>query len=428
MLDGPNRIRSSSSPIQTGLIQHPAQLARPFFPLAMFVSLICLALLLLTAACHDDTDPQRVRPRQLRDVPARALAFSFQADVEPPAGLTGEEAKTVAAIQQDFDTRRKDDALLRTVVSPDGQRALALYGTTDEPSQAFRIDLYSADGIFLRNLTPPDLAVVFQDSVVWSPDSGQIAFIGRKSSKPEPSPTPLPEEEPALPSASPVPTASIQPAFAPLAVFNTEQVYLCNRDGYDLKPLTTRDGLIYFALSWAPDTHALVALACKESEWQAREKAFKTPAGRPRLISLGGDERLLDDALAEASPVWSPDSSKVATAFGADIGIYDAASKASTQARIELRERLLTASAMFDEKSAPGKSKPTDSPNKTGATPTPTANTTVPVSFNPIVRLEWPAPEKLYIETAYVSVRSELIKTFSRWHMLVLSPQAAVLK
>ena len=54
--------------------------------------------------------------------------------------------------------------------------------------------------------------------------------------------------------------------------------------------------------------------------------------------------------------------------------------------------------------------------------------TTVPVSFNPIVRLEWPAPEKLYLETAYVSVRSELIKTLSRWHLVTLSPQAAVLR
>src|SRR6266851_5705664 len=195
MLDGPNRIRSSSSPIHTGLIQRHAQSARPFFSLAMFVSLIYLALLLLTSACRDDTDTQRVRPRQLRDVPARALAFNFQADVEPPAGLTGEEGKTVAAIQQDFDTRRKDDALLRTVVSPDGQRALALYGTTDEPSQTFRIDLYSADGNFLRNLTPPDLAVVFQDSVAWSADGGFIAFVGRRNSKPTPSPTPVEEEE-----------------------------------------------------------------------------------------------------------------------------------------------------------------------------------------------------------------------------------------
>ena len=227
----------------------------------------------------------------------------------------------------------------------------------------------------------------------------------------------------------PVATPSVAPAFAPLAVFSTEQVYLCNRDGYDLRPLTMRDGLIYFGLSWAPDTHALVALACKESEWQAREKEFKTPAGRPRLISLDGEERLLDDELAETPPVWSPDSSKVATAFGADIGIYDAANKAPTQARLELRERLLTASAAFDEKSAPGKSKPADSPNKAGSTPANVApSVALPVSFNPIVRLEWPTPDKLYLETAYVSLRSELIKTFARWHLLVLSPQAAVLK
>ncbi len=430
MIAGPNRIRTSSSRIQTALIQGPPHSARPLFSLwAVFVSTIGLVLLLFTAACRDETDPQRVRPRQLRDVPARALAFNFQADVEPPPELTAEEAKTVAAIQQDFDTRRKDDALLRSVVSPDGQRALAVYGTTDEPSQTFRIDLYSSDGNFLRNLTPPDLAVVFQDSVVWSHDSGLIAFIGRKSAIPEASPTPLPEEEPALPSASPVPTPSIQPAFAPLRVFNTEQIYLCNRDGYDLKPLTTRDGLIYFALSWAPDNHALAALACKEGEWDRREKEFKTPAGRPRLISPDGQERLLDDELAEAPPVWSPDSSKVATAFGVDIGIYDAAGRSPSQARIALRERLLSASAAFDEKSQTGKAKPNSPSNKPGgAQPQATTEVTLPFSFNPIVRLEWPAPEKLYVETAYISMRSELIKTFSRWHLLMLSPQAAVLK
>lgn len=394
----------------------------------MFVALFCLVLLLWTAACREDSDPQRVRPRQLRDVPAQRLAFNFQADVELPPGLTTEETKTLEAIQQDFDNRRKDDALLRTVVSPDRQRALALYGTADEPSQTFRIDLYSAEGIFLRNLTPPDLAVVFQESVVWSPDSGQIAFVGRRSLKPSASPTPLADEEPALPSASPVPTASIAPAFAPLAVFNTEQVYLCNRDGYDLKPLTSREGLIYFALSWAPDNHALAALACKESEWDLREKQYKTPAGRPRLITPDGSERLLDDELAEVPPVWSPDSSKIATAFGVDIGIYDAAGKSPTQARVALRERLLSASATYDEKTQPVKPKVTE-PAKPNAAQTPAATTgTLPFSFNPIVRLEWPAADKLYVETAYISLRSELIKTFSRWHVLILSPQAAVLR
>jgi hypothetical protein len=433
MFAGLSNAKDSSSQIRTRSIRRRVFSSRPFSSRsAMYFSLLSVVLLLTALACRSDSDSQGLRPRQLRDVPARRLAFSFQADVQPAAALVADEAKTIIpAIQADFDKRHPDYALVRTVSSPDNQRALALYNTTDEPTQTFRIDLYSVDGNFLRDVTPPELAVVFQDSVAWSADSSFIAFVGRKSSQAEPSPTPIEEFAPALPSPSPglpVATPSVAPAFAPLAVFSTEQVYMCNRDGYDLRPLTTRDGLIYFALSWAPDSQALVALACQESEWQAREKEFKTPAGRPRLISLDGTERLLDDALAEAPPVWSPDSSKVATAFGVDIGIYDAASKAPTQARIQLRERLVAASVTYDEKSAPGKSKPADSLNKTGATPSNTAAPTVPVSFNPIVRLEWPAADKLYLETAYVSMRSELIKTFSRWHLLVLSPQAAVLK
>jgi hypothetical protein len=431
MFAGLSNAKYSSPLIRPRSIRRRVHSARPFSSWwLMFVSFLSVILLLLTIACRSSTDSQEVRPRQLRDVPARRLAFTFQADIQPPSVLLTDEVKTInAAIQQDFDTRRHDDALLRTVASPDGQRALALYGTADEPAQTFRIDLYSADGNFLRNITPPTLAVVFQDAVVWSADSSFIAFVGRKSLQAEPSPTPVEPLGPTLPSASPsvpVPTPTLGPAFAPLAVFSTEQVYLCNRDGYDLKPLTTRDGLIYFGLSWAPDAHALVALACRESEWQARERALKTPAGRPRLISLSGEERLLDDELAETPPVWSPDSSKIAAAFGVDVGIYDAASKSPTQARIELRERLLGASGVFDEKSAPGKSKPAESPSKTGPA-APTLDT-LPVSFNPIVRLEWPAAEKLYLETAYVSLRSELIKTFSRWHSVTLSPQAAVLK
>lgn len=403
--------------------------ARPDLSLlTMFVSAATFVLIICTLACRPDTETQRVRPRQLRDVPAQRLAFSFQADVGTPASVATEEAPKLASIQQDFDEHRKDDALLRTVVSPNGQRAIALYGTADESTQTFRLDLYSADGKFLRNLTPPELAVVFQDSVTWSADGGFIAFIGRKNSKPTPSPTPIDEEEPPMPSVSPQPSPSVAPLFAPLATFDTEQIYLCNSDGYDLKPLTTRQGLIYFGLSWAPDGHALAALACKESEWEAGEREYKTPAGRPRLISIDGEERLLDDELAEAPLAWSPDSSKVATAFGVDVGIYDAAGRAPTQARIVLRERLLTASAAFDEKSKPqAKSSPATSNKNNNTQPAPTSMT-VPVSFNPIVRLEWPTPEKLYVETAYVSLRSDLIKTFSRWHLVTLSPQAALLR
>lgn len=390
---------------------------------ALVPSLVSLVLLLATTACRNDSESQSLRPRQLRDVPANRLAFTFAADVEPPAGLNTEENKIISAIQDDFDNRRKDDALLRTVPSPDGQRALALYGTADSPSATFRIDLYSSDGNFIRNVTPPELAVVFQDSVVWSMDSNSIAFVGRRSAEPQASPTPSPEIEPLLPSASPTPVPSIQPAFAPVAVFNTEQIYVCNRDGYDLRPLTTRDGLIYFGLAWAPDGHALVALACKESEWDAREKEYKSPAGRPRLISLAGEERLLDDELAEAPPVWSPDSAKVAMGFNVNVGIYDAATKSPTQARIRLQETLLTASAAFEAK-LPGK-KQTDNRNQAAS---PAQGSDFHASFNPIVRLEWPSPDKLYLQTAYVRLYNEPINTWKRWHLVSLSPQAAVLR
>src|SRR5262249_61997399 len=101
-------------------------------------------------------------------------------------------------------------------------------------------------------------------------------------------------------------------------------------------------------------------------------------------------------------------------------GLHEVTCKAPPQVRIQLRERLLTASAVYDEQSQARKKKQLEGAKNTSASDT-------PFSFNPIVRLEWPAPEKLYIETAYVSLRSELIKTFSRWHLLNLSPQAAVL-
>ena len=389
-------------------------------PWRTFFTVISLALLVFATACRSDSEAQRVRPRQMRDVPAKRLAFTFAADVDAPAGIDTNQPKTIAAIQQDFDVRRKDEALvlLRTVPSPDGQRALALYNTQDEPSTTFHLDLYASDGRFLRNVSPPELAAVFQDSVVWSSDGGYIAFVGRRAQA-QPTPTPeVIEPLPEVPAGSPLTSETPMPVFAPVATFTTEQIYLCDRDGYNLRPLTSREGLIYFALAWAPDNHALAALACKESEWDARERELKAPSGRPRLVSPDGQERLLDDALAEAPPVWSQDSSKVATSFGVDIGIYDAAGTAPTQARITLRERLLTASAVFDEKSSKAPAAPASSP----------AVISDPASFNPIVRIEWPTPEKLYVETAYITFRSELIKTFSRWHLITLSPQAAILK
>lgn len=366
-----------------------------------------------------------MRPRSMKDVPAQRLAYRFEADTPPPSNANPEDQPLLSPIQNDFNTRRKDDALVRTVKSPDGQRALALYETGDDRPGEFRIDMYSADGNFLRNITPPDMSGAFPQTVAWSPDGNSIAFIARKSLKPQPTPAP-PDDLPGLVPEAPSPETSVAPVFAPVPVFNTEQIYTCNRDGFDLKPLTTRDGLIYFYLSWAPDGHALASMACKEDEWDAREKASQLPAGRPRLIALDGRERLLDDNLTEALPVWSPDASKVATAFNTDVAIYDAATDNPTGARINLREPLLAASAAYDQDKL--HTRKTTGPNNNEAAHPATQTSSPPISFNPIIRLEWSQPETLYLKTAFVRIYStEPVNNFQRWHVLHLSPQAALL-
>jgi hypothetical protein len=374
--------------------------------------------------CKSVVERQDVRPRVLRDVPAKNLAYKFTPDVSPPSSNFDDPLEKFAAVTNDFATKRKDNALIRTVVSPDGRRVLALYGTADEPSSAFRIDLYNSDGQFLRNIVPPDISCVFPETVAWSPDGNFINFIAHKRIVPSPSPTPLNEPEPEeLPA---VPSPSIAPSFPPVASFNTEQIYICNRDGYDLKPLTAREGLIYFYFVWAPDGHALAALACKEDEWNARERQFKLPAGRPRLIALDGSERLLEDALTEALPVWCPDGSKVATAFDSDVAIYDVGGKTPTQARVPLGDQLIAASVIFEQKAA---TKKASNNNTNAATPAASHAPAVPPSFNPIVRLDWRSPETLYFQTAFVRLMpNETINTFQRWHALNLSAQAAILK
>ncbi|PYS68451.1 MAG: hypothetical protein DMF69_20185 [Acidobacteria bacterium] len=280
---------------------------------------------------------------------------------------------------------------------------------------------------------PPGISCVFPDTVSWSPDGSFINFIAHKRDVPTPGPTSREDLVVPSPGSSPVPSPSVAPAFAPVASFNTEQIYICNRDGFDLKPLTSREGLIYFYFQWAPDGHALVALACKEDEWNVRERGYRLPAGRPRLIGLDGKERLLDDGLTDALPVWSPDASKIATAFETDIAIYDAGGRTPTQARLPLGDELISASVSYEQKMPSKKVEPAKSNNKTAASPTPTPNeapqSSTPASFNPIVRVEWPSPDRLYIQTAYVRLMpGEAINTFQRWHLLGLSAQAAVLK
>jgi hypothetical protein len=116
-------------------------------------------------------------------------------------------------------------ALIRTVKSPDGLRVLALYGTDDESAALFRIDMYSSDGKFLRNMIPPDLSCVFPDTVTWSPDGNFITFIAHRRVMPTPTPTP-PQASVPEPDASPLPLPSIVPAFAPVRLLHRTNLHL----------------------------------------------------------------------------------------------------------------------------------------------------------------------------------------------------------
>jgi hypothetical protein len=291
---------------------------------------------------------------------------------------------------------------------------------------------------------PREMIGVFRDTAAWSPDGQSFAFIGVRN--PSVAATPDPGMETTAPGATadapdpnappgadaPAPAAqpTAAPVLAPVQTFSTEQIYVSDRDGATTRPLTARDGLIYFELAWSPDAQSLAALACREDEWNARKDKGEAPGGRPRVITLDGRERLLDDRLADAAPAWSPDGSKVATAFDKIVAVYDAGGAKPTGANLPLEEPLWRSSFDYDAKIF--KKGPNAAPagGETTAGGVPPLGSVVLNSFNPVVRLVWAEPEALFVQTAFVHFYSnEPVPTvrYARWHAVRLSAQATLL-
>jgi hypothetical protein len=92
-----------------------------------------------------------------------------------------------------------------------------------------------------------------------------------------------------------------------------------------------------------------------------------------------------------------------------------------------LQDALIAASRIYEEKKSANNKTGESNASKPESATTPAV--AIPASFNPIVRLEWPTPEKLFLQTAYVRLLpNDSISTFQRWHLLLISPQAAVLR
>lgn len=449
-----------------------------------FTKIFTILTLLSFVSCQQTPifQPATVAPTTLRDVPAQRLNYRFEPDVPAPTEEANPQMQERnAAVQADFDQNRPLQVLYKTLASPDKQRVLAIYNRIEDSPTEYRLDMYSADGKILRRVTPNGMAVHFPDTIVWSPDGTNVAFVAmtRNASgavPPEGAPTPPSVETNTNANANtdantdananldtnvntaPQTTPTVTDASANVLTLRTEQIYIANADGGDLKLLTQNEGLIYFYFIWSPDSSALVALAATWKEWQygqyqadLRGEIF-TPAGRPRLIEKTGRMRLLDDNTTTVQPVWSPDSAKIALAFDKEIRIYDAIGDAPTQAAIPLRNPLLISSKTFDDKlqkeeqeTAANSNVNTNVNSNTNANsnvntnvnaqPTPAVPqdvNTLPdenslVSFNPIVQLEWTEDKMLYLQTGYIKDMKDAAssaRSYLRWHRLLLSPQA----
>src|SRR5262249_16335117 len=149
-------------------------------------------------------------------------------------------------------------------------------------------------------------------------------------------------------------------------------------------------------------------------EWNSMQiqaqtkKEVLVPAGRPRIVEKNGRERLLDDAMTQVRPVWSPDSTKVATAYDTQVRIYDAVGNTPTHAAGPLRNQLLISSQGFDnqlEQQASAENAVANTeqaPANNGRTTTTLPDPSKLVSFNPIIVLQWTSDDLLYFQTGYV--------------------------
>lgn len=437
----------------------------------IIISIIAAALVF--SGCEGQTpfSEPKVVAIELREIQADRLSYRYEADVPaPPIEKMGaiQQFNRDENVQSDFDENRPLEMLDRTIASPDNSRIVAVYRKPEDLVSDFRLDIYTKEGKLLKKVTHEEMAAQFPDTIVWAPDGTGVAFVAKVRGKAKDETQTAEgdnkepekkkeaeksevvqldgeeteekgEEKPSTEEEKPAESDSTK-ADDSVLTFRTEQLYLTDANGSEVRPITRVEGLMYFYFVWAPDSSALAALAAIHTEWtffEARARDANqvfVPRGRPRLIEKNGRERRLDDMLTAVHPVWSPDSSKVAIAFDKQVRVYDGVKNRPTQAMIPLEGDLRRSAQEYDKTSSvptgeTGEESNTESDST--PTPTPSPSTTVPDanqldSFNPIVNLVWADDKMLYLETGLVrnyTDETEAIRSYMRWHRLVLSAQ-----
>ncbi len=404
----------------------------------VFSSIFCATLVLtLGSACSRNTKaPATVVLASLKDVPVSRLNYRYEADVPTPDvnGVSKGQGELNVAVADDFAANRKNEALTNTIVSPDAQRIVAVYRREDDVDGAFRIDMYSADGKFLRQITSENLSVSFPEKISWAPDGSIVAFAGatRKTQAASGAPSTSGSGS-AGADVEPAPTPRISGTGEPQDVltFETEQIYTCSAEGKELRLITQSEGKIYFHFTWSPDSLSLAALAATLREWKFMQYQSDMkgevflPKGRPRIVERNGRERLLDDNLTSILPSWSPDSRKLAVAYDSEVRLFDSSMDIATQSAVPLRNQLLISSYEFDQAK-----KESDSGTNSGIQSSPTPLTTLPdekdlISFQPIIEIGWQTETTIYFQTGFVkeSKTGGATRSSMRWHRIILSAQ-----
>lgn len=430
----------------------------------VFKLLFFVALTAFISCTPSGTETKSNSSTSFNNIASVQLNYRFEPDVPAPPQDEPLPNELYPAVQADFSANRLDEVLVKTLVSPDKQRVLTVYRRTTDSEFEFRIDMYAADGRILRKISYDAMAVYYPDTIVWSPDSKNVAFMAKVRGVVIPTPTPASNtENPAntksntnanvnanvnteIETAENTNTATasqtpfVEPAKAVLTM-RTEQIYVCGADGEDVKLLTQKEGLVYYYFVWSPDSTMLAALAATFQEWQIMQyKAkqageFFLPLGRPRLIELNGRERLLDDNLTNVYPVWSPDSAKIAVAYDKTVKIYDAVGIQPTQAAIPLQNLLLLSSKTHKEnlqrqnQNTEANAAPTNTEVNANQVVSTDIDEDSKVYFNPIIALKWTDVNILYLQTGYQKLfenSANNVRSYLRWHRLIFSPQAIV--
>src|SRR5437870_244065 len=117
-----------------------ANLLRSSLFLCLCVSAVTIIVL---AGCQNKETPTTTV--SIHDAPAVRLSYKYESDVPAPSLDAVKAEDRNPTVQADFDARRPQEMLDRTVTSPDKRHTVAVYHALSDITSEYRLDMYASD-------------------------------------------------------------------------------------------------------------------------------------------------------------------------------------------------------------------------------------------------------------------------------------------